>query len=181
MIAFVAIVIIVGVLKSCVLFQPMECKLVDQSNENEQLLQRGDKAPAFSMSDLSGEEVSVYDIFSNHERVLVSFWGSWCGPCLGKLHGLKRIYEKFSDDGFEIVSVALEKSFESWSDISERFDIPWKNLGTLEYWSSDVRTAYGVKFVPSHFLVDSNGCVRRTNIPLDQLENLLTTTYGWQE
>ena len=93
---------------------------------------------------------------------------------------MKDVYEKFTDDGFEMVGVALEKHWESWTKISAQYDVSWKNLVTLDSWESNVLFAYGVSKVPTNFLVDSTGCIRRTDIPLDELEKVLTAVYGLQ-
>ena len=165
----------------CALPPSMECDFVEQTIGNEQLLKPGDKAPAFSLRDVVGNEVAVYDVFAKHNRVLVSFWGSWCEPCLRKLPSMIEVYREFADDGFEIVGVALELYQESWAEVVAQQELSWKNLVSLDSSESVVAFSDGVSKVPTNFLVDSSGCIRRTDVPIGELDSLLTAVYGSQE
>ena len=174
-------VIVIVFVKGCALLPSFECDSVEHTIQIERLLKRGDKAPAFSLRDLVGDEVAVYDVFAQHNRVLVSFWGSWCEPCLRKLPSMIELYRKFGDDGFEIVGVALEIHEEFWAQTVVQYELSWKNLVSLDSWESEVAFSYGVSKVPTNFLVDSSGCIRRTDIPMEELSALLTAVYGSQE
>jgi len=36
--------------------------------------------------------------------VLLDFWGEWCGPCVGSMPYLMKLYDKYRDKGLEIIA-----------------------------------------------------------------------------
>lgn len=66
----------------------------------------GERAPAFSAPNLSGEEVS----FADHrgEVVLVNVWATWCGPCRVEMPSIQASYERFRERGFTVLAVSVD-------------------------------------------------------------------------
>lgn len=63
----------------------------------------GDQAPAFTLRDINGKQVSLSD-FSG-QVVLISFWATWCTPCQAEMPHLQRFYDTYKDQGFTVLSV----------------------------------------------------------------------------
>lgn len=52
--------------------------------------------PEFSLDDLDGDEVSLSDF--QGKVVVISFWATWCGPCLQELPHMQIIANENADD-----------------------------------------------------------------------------------
>lgn len=120
-------------------------------------LVEGKLAPDFTLSNLEGEQISLIDLQQKNEFVLVEFWASWCGPCVGAIPALKDLYSTYNQYGFEIVSISLDDERDPWVEASEEYKLPWVNLGELKGFDGDVATSFGVTFIPKSYLVDKDG------------------------
>ncbi len=149
-----------------------------EADDNNIRLQAGQKAPPFTLPDLKGSNVVLYDILSEKSLVLLDFWASWCGPCIAVLPKLKELYSSFHEQGFEIVSVSIDSTHEDWSDSSETHELPWTDLGEIEGWEGAIATAFGVTSIPKGYLIDSIGCIVQKDIGPSQLKELLEAQFN---
>ena len=73
---------------------------------------QGQFAAEIALPTITGDTLRLSDF--KGKIVLLDFWASWCGPCRAANKGLGKIYDKFSDKGFEIYSVSLDQEKDSW-------------------------------------------------------------------
>ena len=141
----------------------------------------GQTAPEFSLTTIAGDEVSLSEVLSENELVLVDFWASWCGPCIRSFPALKKMYSKNKDRGFEIITISIDDSFDDWVDASKSQRFPWIDLGDTENgdmtdWKVPPSAKdYGVLGIPSKFLIDKKGCIVHKHFSDDELKELLST------
>lgn len=53
-------------------------------------------APDFEAKLISGETVNLSDY--QGKKVLLNFWATWCGPCVGEMPALQKLSEEYPDD-----------------------------------------------------------------------------------
>lgn len=148
-------------------------------DSNNRSLVPGQLAPEFTLNSINGNAVTLSEVVSENELVLVDFWASWCGPCIASFPALKKMYSENKSQGFEIVTISLDDSIEDWENASEEHELPWIDLGDTkdrENESTDPQTAneYGVQWIPSKFLIDKRGCIVHKHFSDEELENLLS-------
>jgi len=60
-------------------------------------------APELTLFDLDGNEVSLTDF--QGEVILVNNWATWCPPCREEMPEFKAYYDKYKDQGFQVVAI----------------------------------------------------------------------------
>lgn len=100
--------------------------------------------------------------------VLVDYWATWCGPCVQAMPELVDLYEKYHDQGLEIVGISLDDSRAQLEEFLHQKQLPWPTLfheGAGEGGQDHpLATYYGVSSIPTAFLVNREGNVVATDL-----------------
>ena len=100
---------------------------------------------------VDGEEIALSDVIAKNRYVLLDFWASSCVPCMHELPHLLAAYEKYHSKGFEIYALSLDNDKNAWRNTTKEKDMSWVNVLRE---STEVSEQYGVRGVPSNFLID---------------------------
>ena len=125
----------------------------------------GQAALDFQVTDLNGEPLSLEKF--KGQVVLLDFWATWCGPCLDEMPNVKRTYQKYKNQKFQIIGISLDRGK---SDLESY--IAEKGLTWPQYYDSSrqISNMYQVQSIPSTFLIDGDGIIRKTNLRGNALE-----------
>lgn len=145
---------------------------------NAKSIVEGQSAPEFTLANLEGDDIALYEVLANNEVVLVNFWASWCAPCIEKLPKLRELHSEYRNDGFEIVFVSIDDTYEDWKNGSETHDIPGVNVGDLHGFLAETPVAYGVQSIPTEFLLNPKGKILNRDLTPEELENSLVDHFG---
>lgn len=66
----------------------------------------GGTATNFTVRDLNGKHLRLSDFSKN--VVLMSFWATWCKPCLAELRHLEKLYQKYRGKGFVVLAISMD-------------------------------------------------------------------------
>ncbi len=132
----------------------------------------------FTANDHNGKEFKLSKVLKKNNYVLVEFWASWCGPCRGAMPHLKEAYEKYKDQGFEIVSFSIDHKQAAWDKAYIEEEIPWIDVSDLLARKSPVAEMYGVTGVPASYLVNKKGEILGAEMRGDKLDEKLKEVFG---
>ena len=115
----------------------------------------GKLAPDFSTTDIDGIPISLKDY--RGKVVLLDFWTTTCGPCIGEMPNMKKVYDAYKDVGFDVIGVNIDADEADLQEFLKVCDLPWRQIFGGQ--DSPLKKLYRVRGVPSPWLMDKAGNV----------------------
>jgi len=124
----------------------------------EEKVKVGQEAPLFTTKTVEGKELKLADY--RGKFVLLDFWATWCGPCLGETPNLKAVFEKYGKrQDFALIGLSLDGDPAKPAAYAKENGCGWVD-GFLGDWGKDeVTKLYGVRGIPSIWLIGPDGKV----------------------
>jgi thiol-disulfide isomerase/thioredoxin len=119
------------------------------------IAQVGAAAPAVSLPVVGG---GTSDLNSDRGKVvLLNFWATWCEPCKSEMPGLQQLSVELRDQPFRLYSIDLQEDAAQIQSFEQQYGL---DLYALMDQDGDATRAYGVRALPSTFLIDQNGALK---------------------
>ena len=115
----------------------------------------GESAPDFSATDIDGKPISLQQY--RGKVVLLDFWAVWNGFCVGEMLRVKKIYDAYKDQGFDIIGVSLDTDEAKLRNYLQENDIPWRQIYSGQERQSPLAQQYDVRSIPARWLIDRDG------------------------
>ena len=94
--------------------------------------------------------------------VLVDFWATWCGPCVGEVPHVVEAYKKLHDKGFEIVGISLDQNKEKLLAFTKEKGMTWPQYFDGKGWQNEISSKFGINSIPAMWLIDKKGMLATT-------------------
>ena len=113
-----------------------------------------------------GSSASLSDYIGNGKYILLDHWASWCGPCKAEMPYIKKTYEAFHGEMFDILGLAINDKMEDTVSSIEELSLPWNQIFNV---SSEPEKYYGINAIPHLILFAPDGTILARGIRGEQI------------
>ena len=116
------------------------------------------QVPNVQLKDINGKTVQTASIANNDGNpVIISFWATWCKPCMRELKAIHEVYADWQDEtGVKMIIVSIDQAQDA-NRVKPMVDgFGWE----YEVWldpNGDFKRAMNVQNVPHVFVLDGKG------------------------
>ena len=126
------------------------------TKEKNSVLQVGDEAPDFVLTDMNGEKHQLSDY--RGQGVFLNFWGTWCKPCEREFPLMDQQYQEVKDEGLQILAVNIGESDFAVQKFIDRLGLTFPVL--IDH-NKSVMETYNINPLPTTFLVNPEGKIEK--------------------
>ena len=123
-------------------------------------VQAGQPIIDFTQNDPEGHPVTLSQI-ANGKLLLVDFWASWCPDCRKANPDVVDAYQKYHDQGFDVLGVSFDTDKEKWLAAVEKDGLTWTQVSDLQGWNNAAGALYSIAFIPQNALIKDGVIVAR--------------------
>jgi thiol-disulfide isomerase/thioredoxin len=105
--------------------------------------------------------------------VLLDFWYTGCHGCVEEMPGIKRMYERYHGDGFDVVGISSDQSEQELRQYLAKNEIRWTTIHPSAGTDEANAVRYNVTSFPTYIVVNRVGKVLSLDANGDQLEELI--------
>lgn len=113
--------------------------------------------PNVTVKDINGKSVNVSKLSNDGKPIIVSFWATWCKPCIRELKAIHEVYPDWQDEtGVKVVIVSIDEA-QNAQKVKPLVDgMGWEYDVLLDS-NGDIKRALNIQTVPFVMVLDGKG------------------------
>ena len=115
---------------------------------------------------LDGSDVSLSDYVGKGKYILLDHWASWCGPCKAEMPYIKKVWENFAGEHFDVVSIAVNDKRENTLRALKSLDMPWHQIIDAQ---RIPLSSYNISAIPHLILFAPDGTILKRGLRGEQI------------
>jgi thiol-disulfide isomerase/thioredoxin len=129
--------------------------IVEAARKSLELMEMRTKPLELSFTAVDGRQVDLADL--RGKVGLLDFWATWCPPCLEEAPALAAVYEKYHNQGFEIIGISLDQNQAALENFTKDNNMPWPQFFDGQGWDNELAKRFKIQSVPTVWLLDREG------------------------
>jgi cytochrome c biogenesis protein CcmG, thiol:disulfide interchange protein DsbE len=113
--------------------------------------------PGLSLKSTDGSEIRLSELVSFNKPIIISFWATWCSPCLEEFEAIADLYDDWKKEtDFLLVAINIDDSRSTSKVKSLAAGKEWPFIVLLDF-NQEVKRAMNVSDIPFCFIFGKNG------------------------
>lgn len=129
----------------------------------------GQPMPELDLTEWRNTEALTADDLKGNILV-IDFWATWCGPCIGAMPKNNQLHEKYGDQGVIIMGICGSNGQEKFDKVLEQQSVAYPNARDA---SQENAERWKVMWWPTYAVVDREGVVRALGLQTGRVEDAL--------
>jgi peroxiredoxin len=122
----------------------------------------GEKAPLFSLKDISGQQHNLAD-YIGKKVIVLDFWATWCNVCKREMPVLERVHKEYQGKGVMLLGICLDENLVQIKKVLEAKGVTYVNL--LDEGAKVATEIYQLAGpIPLKVVIDKKGVVRYSHV-----------------
>lgn len=119
----------------------------------------GKPVPSFAVQLMkNGKTITDQDFRGKY--LLMDFWATWCGPCLGEMPEIHKAYEEFKGDNFSLLSLSFDQTPDQVVEFrKDRWKMPWLHTFVENGFRNPLSQNFEVMGIPKPVLINPEGII----------------------